>query len=192
MSEQAAYSVVGGNGVSVDWSKVVASFQRMTNADARKAAKQIMRKAGNKIKKPVQEVIKQRYPGGKKYPRNKGRKSGMLKGVQYGSLYKDVKMSVYKNAKGVNVSLFSPKQKQNRWCVLMWLNDGTNERGAQRSIYTKTSKSRRKQFASSSGMNRGKLSPAKFFEDVAQGNTNSAAEFAAVEFERKLVQQFNK
>ena len=188
----AEYAVVGGTGMSVDWTRVVASLQRMTNNDARKAVRQIKRKAGTKIRKPIQADIKQRYPGGKKYPRNKGRKKGMLRGVQYGPLYKDVKMSVYKNSKGVNVSLFSPKQKQNRWCVLMWLNDGTNQRSSQRSIYTKISKSRKKLFLATNGMNRGRLNPVRFFESVAQSNVQSASEYAAQEFERKLVQQFNK
>ena len=101
-------------------------------------------------------------------------------------------MSVYKNSKGVNVSLFSPKKKQNRWSVLMWLNDGTNERASKRSIYAKSANSRKKVFLSSNGQNRGRITPAHFFEQVAEKNLQSAADYSASEFSRMLVAQFNK
>ena len=191
-SDLKTYRQIGGDGVQVDWSRVVSAIQRMDNKEAQKTVKSIMRKTGNKIKKPVAEEIKRLYPGGKKYPRNKGRKAGVLRGVQYGPLFKDVKMSVYKNSKGVNVSLFSPKKKQNRWSVLMWLNDGTNERANKRSIYAKSAKSRKKVFLSSNGQNRGRIIPAHFFERVAEQNLQSAADYSASEFSRMLVAQFNK
>jgi hypothetical protein len=191
-SDLKTYRQIGGDGVQVDWSRVVSAIQRMDNKEAQKTVKSIMRKTGNKIKKPVAEEIKRLYPGGKKYPRNKGRKTGVLRGVQYGPLFKDVKMSVYKNSKGVNVSLFSPKKKQNRWSVLMWLNDGTNERANKRSIYAKSAKSRKKVFLSSNGQNRGRIIPAHFFEQVAEQNLQSAADYSASEFSRMLVAQFNK
>ena len=185
--------IVGDNGMSVDWSKVVSAINRMTNNDARKAVRSVLRKAGNQIKKPVANEVKRLYPGGKHYPRNKGRKSGVLRGVKYGPLYKDVKMSVYKSVKGVNVSIFSPRKGQNRWCVLMWQNDGTNERANKRSIYTKVSKSRKKVFLSTNGnQSRGRIQPAHFFEDVAQAQLNQAANYAANEFSRVLVAQYNK
>ena len=191
-SDLKTYRQIGGDGVQVDWSRVVSAIQRMDNKEAQKTVKSIMRKTGNKIKKPVAEEIKRLYPGGKKYPRNKGRKAGVLRGVQYGPLFKDVKMSVYKNSKGVNVSLFSPKKKQNRWSVLMWLNDGTNERANKRSIYAKSAKSRKKVFLSSNGQNRGRIIPAHFCEQVAEQNLQSAADYSASEFSRMLVAQFNK
>ena len=191
-SDLKTYRQIGGDGVQVDWSRVVSAIQRMDNKEAQKTVKSIMRKTGNKIKKPVAEEIKRLYPGGKKYPRNKGRKTGVLRGVQYGPLFKDVKMSVYKNSKGVNVSLFSPKKKQNRWSVLMWLNDGTNERANKRSIYAKSAKSRKKVFLSSNGQNRGRIIPVHFFEQVAEQNLQSAADYSASEFSRMLVAQFNK
>ena len=185
--------IVGDNGMSVDWSKVVSALNRMTNYDARKAMRSVLRKAGNQIKKPVANEVKRLYPGGKYYPRNKGRKAGVLRGVKYGPLYKDVKMSVYKSVKGVNVSIFSPRKGQNRWCVLMWQNDGTNERANKRSIYTKVAKTRKKVFLSTNGnQSRGRIQPAHFFENVAQAQLNQAANYAANEFSRVLVAQYNK
>ena len=192
LAEVRSYRAIGGDGVSVDWSQVVAALNRMNNNDARKAVKSIMRKTGNRIKKPVASEVKRLYPGNKKYPRNPGRKSGMLRGVKYGPLYRDVKMSVYKNAKGVNVSLFSPKKGNNRWAVLMWQNDGTNERGIKRSTYIKTSQSRKRVFYSANGNSRGRIQPSHFFEETAQANLQSAADFSAKEFSRVLVDQFNK
>ena len=180
-------------GLEVDWSQVVASINRMTNKDARSAVAKILRSSARKyIRKPVQAEVKKRYPGGKKYPKNKGRKSGMLKGVQYGPLYKDVKLSVYKNRRGVNVSLFSPKKGANRWCVLMWLNDGTHERGNKRSTYKYNKETKGKDFIRRNGNEyRGRIAPSDFFEEVAVGGLAEAANFSASEFGRVLVNRFN-
>lgn len=180
-------------GLVVDWSQVVASINRMTNKDARSAVAKILRSSARKyIRQPVQKEVKRRYPGNKKYPKNKGRKSGMLKGVQYGPLYKDVKLSVYKNRRGVNVSLFSPKKGANRWCVLMWLNDGTHERGNKRSTYKYKKETKRKDFIRRNGNEyRGKIAPSDFFQEVAVGGLQQASNFAASEFGRVLVNRFN-
>ena len=207
------YYELNGSGIEVDWSAVARSIRNMTNNDARKAVKRIIRQSANKIKKPVQAEIKSRYPGGKKYPKNPGRKSGYLRGKHYGPLYKDVKVSVYKNAQGASVSLFSPKNPaKNRWCVLIWQNDGTEERTAKRSIYQKATTYGHKSWwwngqmrhsyqrkngkmsflANREAPSRGRLSPSHFFETTAQASLNQSADFAAAEFQRVFVTQFNK
>lgn len=193
LSDLRSYKALGADGMSVDWSQVVSAINRMNSNDARKAVRSVLRKTGNKIKKPVASQIKRLYPGGKRYPRNKGRKAGMLRGVKYGPLYRDVKMSVYRNVKGVNVSIFSPKRGKNRWCVLIWQNDGTNERANKRSIYAKVSRSRKKVFLATNGnQSRGRIQPAHFFEDMAASQLQQAASYSAGEFSRVLVQQYNR
>lgn len=183
-----------GAGLEVDWTQVVSAIRNMTSKEARKFVGNILRTAGRKhIKKPVQEEIKQRYPGGKTYPRNKGRKSGWFKGKQYGPLWKDVKMSVYKNRNGVNVSLFSPKKGQNRWCVAMWLNDGTNERGNERSKYKYHSGSKTRSFLNASGrMSRGRIVPTHYFENIARAGLATAAESVPQDISRILAEKFNQ
>lgn len=183
-----------GAGLEMDWTSVVNAIRNMSNKDARNFVGKMLRQAGRRyIKKPVQQEIKRRYPGGKVDPRNKGRKSGVLRGVQYGPLWKDVKMTVYKNRNGVNVSLFSPKKGQNRWCVAMWLNDGTNERRSSRSEYKYNTTTKGKDFIRAVGKyNRGRITPSNYFEAVARQGLFTASNSVAQDISRGLVDRFNR
>ena len=183
-----------GAGLEIDWTSVVSAIQNMTNKEARKFVGKCLRDAGRKyIRKPVQQEIKRRYPGGKVDPRNKGRKSGVLRGIQYGPLWKDVKMTVYKNRNGVNVSLFSPKKGQNRWCVAMWLNDGTNERRSSRSEYKYNTTTKGKDFVRARGQfNRGRITPSNYFETVARQGLFAASNSVAQDISHALANRFNQ
>ena len=187
-------------GVTYDFSEVKDALERIDGKSLKKTFKKIFRQAGNKIKKPIQAKVKT-HP----WPRKRGEykerpNSGILKGKYYGPLWKDVKMSVYKNAKGVNVSLFENKKKDNRWCVLMWLNDGTEERGNARSTYEKTATGKRfkhyntregiYRFNYHFGVYRGKIRSSHFFEQTAGSAVTSAEGWASSEFGKRIIEAY--
>lgn len=168
----------------------------LNRPENKKVTKSAFRAGATVIKKREQERVKQihckspefknKYPGRKrKYPNQKGHVHGMLRGVDYGALTKDIKVRVYRNGGGANVSLYSQK-KQNRWCVLMWLNEGTSPRGTKRSTYQNTydygykqwrykgqtyvsmRRATGKAFAASNGANRGQIPAMEYFLPTAK------------------------
>lgn len=109
------------------------------------------------------------YRQGKDYHQH-----GMLRGKTYGPLKDDVKRSVSKDASGGSVSIYSPKNGDNRWCVLQWLNAGTLQRttGGR----TRIGKNGETKFVKNGGQqgNRGSIKALNFFLPSAQSGVGAA------------------
>lgn len=101
-------------------------------------------------------------------------KHGELRGKMYGPLRDDVKRSVSKDASGGTVSIYSRNGKDNRWCVLQWLNAGTLKRttGGR----TRIGKNGQTKFVSNGNQagNRGTIQALNFFIPSAQSGIGSA------------------
>ena len=124
----------------------------------------LVRKA---VAQGIESVIP--YRQGKDYHQH-----GMLRGKQYGPLKDDVKRSVSKDASGGSVSIYSPKNGDNRWCVLQWLNAGTLQRttGGR----TRIGKNGETKFVKNGGQqgNRGSIKALNFFLPSAQSGVGAA------------------
>jgi hypothetical protein len=124
------------------------------------------------------------YRQGKDYHQH-----GMLRGKQYGPLKDDVKRSVSKDASGGSVSIYSPKNGDNRWCVLQWLNAGTLERttGGR----TRIGKNGETKFVKNGGQqgNRGSIKALNFFMPSAQSGVGAAETYILNETIKILTKQ---
>lgn len=160
--------------IEIDTTDVQGMFDRMERKVLRPAWKKAFRKAGNVIVKNVRQTIKQRWPGGKR------KDSGVLRNIQYGPLYKDVNMNVYKSGEGVNVNIFSNRKRTTRWCVLYWLNQGTSDRTA----YIRRGKKK--------PAGRGALAETNFFGRSAKAVANQAQEEVARAIPNAVEQSANK
>lgn len=141
------------------------------------AFKVAFRKAAGVLASAVRNRVRQDYPGGRRA------NSGVLRGVQYGPLYKDVKMTVYKSGEGANVSLFS-RSKPNRWCVLYWLNDGADRTGSKAAYTRKT--------GGHAPADRGTLPKRDFFAQAVGGAKSRAEQTLVKELPDAIVKQINK
>jgi hypothetical protein len=124
------------------------------------------------------------YRQGKDYHQH-----GVLRGKQYGPLKDDVKRSVSKDASGGSVSIYSPKNGDNRWCVLQWLNAGTLERttGGR----TRIGKNGETKFVKNGGQqgNRGSIKALNFFMPSAQSGVGAAETYILNETIKILTKQ---
>ena len=124
------------------------------------------------------------YRQGKDYHQH-----GMLRGKQYGPLKDDVKRSVSKDASGGSVSIYSPKNGDNRWCVLQWLNAGTLQRttGGR----TRIGKNGETKFVKNGGQqgNRGSIKALNFFMPSAQSGVGAAETYILNETIKILTKQ---
>lgn len=124
------------------------------------------------------------YRQGKDYHQH-----GMLRGKQYGPLKDDVKRSVSKDASGGSVSIYSPKNGDNRWCVLQWLNAGTLQRttGGR----TRIGKNGETKFVKNGGQqgNRGSIKALNFFMPSAQSSVGAAETYILNETIKILTKQ---
>ena len=124
------------------------------------------------------------YRQGKDYHQH-----GMLRGKQYGPLKDDVKRSVSKDASGGSVSIYSPKNGENRWCVLQWLNAGTLQRttGGR----TRIGKNGETKFVKNGGQqgNRGSIKALNFFMPSAQSGVGAAETYILNETIKILTKQ---
>lgn len=164
--------------IDINTEDVNKMFAGMEKDALRPAFKKAFRQAGKVLLSAVQGVVKQKYPGGKRAD------SGKLRGVQYGPLCEDVKMGIYKNGEGVNVSIFSNRKRQNRWCVLYWLNNGADRTGAK-SAYTRMTNGH----APSA---RGVLSPSNFFSTAISGAKSKAEQTLMKALPEEVIKQANK
>lgn len=139
----------------------------------------LVRKA---VAQGIESVIP--YRQGKDYHRH-----GMLRGKQYGPLKDDVKRSVSKDASGGSVSIYSPKNGDNRWCVLQWLNAGTLQRttGGR----TRIGKNGETKFVKNGGQqgNRGSIKALNFFMPSAQSGVGAAETYILNETIKILTKQ---
>lgn len=124
------------------------------------------------------------YRQGKDYHQH-----GMLRGKEYGPLKDDVKRSVSKDASGGSVSIYSPKNGDNRWCVLQWLNAGTLQRttGGR----TRIGKNGETKFVKNGGQqgNRGSIKALNFFMPSAQSGVGAAETYILNETIKILTKQ---
>ena len=124
------------------------------------------------------------YRQGKDYHQH-----GVLRGKQYGPLKDDVKRSVSKDASGGSVSIYSPKNGDNRWCVLQWLNAGTLQRttGGR----TRIGKNGETKFVKNGGQqgNRGSIKALNFFLPSAQSGVGAAETYILNETIKILTKQ---
>lgn len=124
------------------------------------------------------------YRQGKDYHQH-----GMLRGKQYGPLKDDVKRSVSKDASGGSVSIYSPKNGDNRWCVLQWLNAGTLQRttGGR----TRIGKNGETKFVKNGGQqgNRGSIKALNFFMPSAQSGVGATETYILNETIKILTKQ---
>ena len=124
------------------------------------------------------------YRQGKDYHQH-----GMLRGKTYGPLKDDVKRSVSKDASGGSVSIYSPKNGENRWCVLQWLNAGTLQRttGGR----TRIGKNGETKFVKNGGQqgNRGSIKALNFFLPSAQSGVGAAETYILNETIKILTKQ---
>ena len=139
----------------------------------------LVRKA---VAQGIESVIP--YRQGKDYHQH-----GMLRGKQYGPLKDDVKRSVSKDASGGSVSIYSPKNGDNRWCVLQWLNAGTLQRttGGR----TRIGKNGETKFVKNGGQqgNRGSIKALNFFMPSAQSGVGAAETYILNETIKILTKQ---
>lgn len=139
----------------------------------------LVRKA---VAQGIESVIP--YRQGKDYHQH-----GMLRGKQYGPLKDDVKRSVSKDASGGSVSIYSPKNGDNRWCVLQWLNAGTLQRttGGR----TRIGKNGETKFVKNGGQqgNRGSIKALNFFLPSAQSGVGAAETYILNETIKILTKQ---
>lgn len=124
------------------------------------------------------------YRQGKDYHQH-----GMLRGKTYGPLKDDVKRAVSKDASGGSVSIYSPKNGDNRWCVLQWLNAGTLQRttGGR----TRIGKNGETKFVKNGSQvgNRGSLQALNFFLPSAQSGIGGAETYILNETIKILTKQ---
>ena len=139
----------------------------------------LVRKA---VAQGIESVIP--YRQGKDYHQH-----GMLRGKEYGPLKDDVKRSVSKDASGGSVSIYSPKNGDNRWCVLQWLNAGTLQRttGGR----TRIGKNGETKFVKNGGQqgNRGSIKALNFFMPSAQSGVGAAETYILNETIKILTKQ---
>ena len=126
------------------------------------------------------------YRQGKDYHQH-----GMLRGKQYGPLKDDVKRSVSKDASGGSVSIYSPKNGDNRWCVLQWLNAGTLQRttGGRTRIGKNGETKFVANYNGSKQGNRGSLQALNFFMPSAQSGVGAAETYILNETIKILTKQ---